>query len=76
MSKRQATSVKDLQDAISIGRGSEPTGKASENAIRKMPRERIISAKLPKEHEKLPPPPYGRTMGHGFLASIENNHAA
>jgi hypothetical protein len=34
---------------------------------KKQPRERIISAKLPKEHDKLPPPPLGKTMGHGLL---------
>eukprot|EP00347_Sterkiella_histriomuscorum_P018925 403343640 len=30
-------------------------------------RERIISAKLPKDHDKLPPPPFGKTMGHGIM---------
>jgi hypothetical protein len=29
-------------------------------------RERIISAKLPRD-DKLPPPPFGKTMGHGLL---------
>ena len=31
------------------------------------PRERIISAKLPRDHDKLPPPPFGQTMGHGIM---------
>lgn len=38
---------------------------------KKGPRERIISAKLPRENEKLPPPPFGRTMGHGFMAKLQ-----
>ena len=35
--------------------------------IKKLPRERIISAKLiGRETDKLPPPPFGKTMGHGL----------
>lgn len=34
-----------------------------------MPRERIISAKIPKDHDVLPPPPFGKTMGHGLIGS-------
>ena len=33
----------------------------------KGPRERVISAKLPGKKEKLPPPPFGKTMGHGII---------
>jgi len=33
---------------------------------KKQPRERVISAKLPKDKDKLPPPPFGKTMGHGL----------
>ncbi|CDW71484.1 UNKNOWN [Stylonychia lemnae] len=39
---------------------------------KKAPRERIISAKLPRDKEKLPPPPVGKTMGHGLLLKGQN----
>lgn len=40
---------------------------AGNNQNKKNPRERVISAKISNRHDKLPPPPFGKTMGHGLL---------
>ena len=80
---KKRLNVNDLSDANMIlkisemGRNSVITANNTESLgyltnnksviQKKAPRERLISAKLTKDKEKLPPPPFGKTMGHGLM---------
>lgn len=62
------------RNSVITANNTETGGFLSNKSVmqKKAPRERIISAKLPRDKEKLPPPPVGKTMGHGLLQKGQN----
>ena len=57
-----------MSEALEFGKIQPQKAIHQELALnKKQPRDRVISAKISNKHEKLPPPPFGKTMGHGLL---------